>query len=155
MQRVLILLGLLAVLAVTSGCAPESGSSGEYYLPEGSAGNGQKAFVSLECTACHRVQGHDLPAPQTNGPMMVILGGGVTKVRTYGELVTSIINPSHRLARGFPTEEVSEDEQSRMTVYNELMTVQQLIDLVAFLQAEYDIIPRPGYRYPVYTYKED
>ena len=81
-----------------------------------------------------------LPAAQETGPVRVELGGQVTKVRTYGELVTSIINPSHRLAWGQPREQVSQDGESLMRVYNEVMTVQQLIDLVALLQSRYEVV---------------
>jgi len=40
-----------------------------------------------------------------------------------------------------------------MTIYNDVLTVTQLTDLVAFLQAHYEQADRPGYRYPAYTYK--
>jgi hypothetical protein len=66
-------------------------------------------------------------------------------VKTYGDLVTSIVNPSHRLARGYPREEVSTDGVSLMSwvFLNEVITVQQLIDIVAFLQDEYEFVPPP------------
>lgn len=153
MQRVLMLLGSATILAVVSGCNMVATSSQGFNLPDGDAGNGQEIFVNLECTACHKVRGLDLPAPQIEGPVMVMLGGGVTRVKSYGELVTSIINPSHRLARRHPAGKVSQEGQSLMTPYNDVMTVTQLIDLVAFLQAQYDVVPRPGYRYRVYKYQ--
>jgi L-cysteine S-thiosulfotransferase len=153
MHRVLNLWAGTALLAVVTGCNMAATSSQAFNLPEGDAGNGRNAFVSLECTACHKVRDLDLPAPQTQGPVMVVLGGGVTRVKSYGELVTSIINPSHRLARGFPADDTGRGGESPMAVYNDVMTVTQLIDLVAFLQSQYDVVPRPGYRYPVYKYQ--
>ena len=77
------------------------------------------------------------------------LGGPVTRVRTYGELVTAIINPSHKLADGYPAELVSEDGKSKMYVYNGFMTVQELTDIVMFLQPHYDVVP-PEFHYRVY-----
>ncbi len=77
---------------------------------------------------------------------MIVLGGGVTRVKSYGELIASIINPSHRLAGRYPKGDVSEEGQSLMTPYNDVMTVTQLIDFVAFLLAQYDVVKRPGYR---------
>lgn len=148
-----MLLGLAIMLAIVSGCDMVATSSRSFNLPHGDAGNGQEAFVTLECTACHRVRDLDLPAPQTEGPVMVVRGSGVTRVKSYGELITSIVNPSHRLARRYPKGEVSQEGQSLMTPYNDVMTVTQLIDLVAFLQARYAVVPRPGYRYPVYKYQ--
>ena len=151
MQRIYLLTSAI-VLSTVSACDLATDSSKDFSLPEGNADAGQSAFVSLECTACHSVRGLDLPAPQAEGPVKVVLGGRVSRVKSYGELVTSIINPSHRLARRYRADEVSQEGQSLMTVYNDVMTVTQLIDLVAFLQAQYDEIERPGYRYPVYSY---
>jgi len=81
--------------------------------------------------------------PLGTGEPLVTLGGQVTRVRTYGELVTSIINPSHRLAPGYPIEDISRVGESLMALayLNEVMTVQQLVDLVAFLQTRYEVIP--------------
>jgi hypothetical protein len=67
-------------------------------------------------------------------------------VKTYGSLVTSIINPSHDLARGYPTDEITAGGQSVMSLakLNKVVTVQQLIDLVAFLQVVYELRPPPS-----------
>ena len=86
------------------------------------------------------------------GPVSVTLGGEVTKVKTYGELVTSIINPSHKLAERYPEEEVSIEGESLMPVINDVLTVQQLIDLVSFLQAQYEVTPPEHYPYALYAY---
>jgi len=133
-----------AILVVCAGvlmaCDPSPQSALGFRLPAGDPNAGQVAFLELQCTACHQIAGLDLPAAQEPGPVLVELGGQVTKVRTYGELVTSIINPSHRLAWGYPQEQVSQDGESLMRVYSEIMTVQQLIDLVAFLQSHYEVV---------------
>jgi hypothetical protein len=66
-------------------------------------------------------------------------------VKTYGELVTSIINPSHVLAPGYPKELITKDNRSAMADFNDKMTVHQLIDLVAFLQSRYELVlPEPA-----------
>jgi sulfur-oxidizing protein SoxX len=71
--------------------------------------------------------------------------GGQTSRTTYGDLVTSIANPSHRIARGYPPETVTVDGVPLMSLIylNDVMTVQQLVDVVAFLQASYDVAPPP------------
>ena len=51
------------------------------------------------------------------------------------DLVNSIVNPSHRLEPDFQKELVSAGKYSRMGDYNESMTLQQLSDLVAFLES--------------------
>ena len=77
------------------------------------------------------------------------LGGEVSKVKTYGDLLTSIINPSHKLAKGYPLDAVSDDGESKMYRYNDYMTVQELIDIVMFLQPHYEIVI-PYSAYPAY-----
>ena len=133
-------LALLACAGGLAACDPSPQSALGFRLPEGDADAGRTAFVSLQCNACHEISGLDLPTAQEAGPVRVELGGDVTKVRTYGELVTSIINPSHRLAWGYPEEHISAQGESLMRVSNEVMTVQQLIDLVAFLQSHYQVV---------------
>ena len=70
-------------------------------------------------------------------------------MKTYGELVTAIVNPSHKLADGYEKDQVSENGVSNMYLYNEYMTVQELTDLVRFLQPRYDVAP-PRYQYRIY-----
>jgi len=61
---------------------------------------------------------------------------------TDGRFVTSIINPSHKLAPGYPKERIVSGGISRMADYNDVMTVRQLVDLVAFLHSRYEFVPR-------------
>lgn len=70
---------------------------------------------------------------------MIALGGDTTYVRTYGDLVTSIINPSHRFAAGYSAAETRVDGSSKMRIYNDELTVTELADLVAFLQQHYKL----------------
>lgn len=121
-----------------------------FSLPQGSAMNGREAFVYLHCHECHTVVDEVFPPVVNADPPFVELGGQVTRVKTYGELVTAIINPSHKLAPGYALETVSNDgETSKMPVYNGYMTVQELIDIVAFLQPHYDVFV-PAFEYRVY-----
>ena len=135
-----ILLGVVFWLAV-SGCAPPEKSAAGFRLPDGDVEAGKKAFVELKCNACHRVEGMDFGEPVADPPVPVTLGGPTPYVKSDGELVTSIINPSHRLARGFPKEEITSGSGSRMADYSDVMTVRQLIDLVAFLHTVYEVVP--------------
>ena len=91
------------------------------------------------------------PPPAEPGPVLITLGGPVARVKTYGQLVSSVINPSHKISRRFADQQVSKDGESIMRVYNETMTVQQLIDLVAFLQQQYKV-KLPQYSYYSYRY---
>jgi hypothetical protein len=143
-MRLCVTLTLVVCLA---GC----GSDGnEFTLPPGDAERGQAAFIKFRCYDCHRVHGVDLPPGEEPGQVVVELGGEVERLRDYGDLVTAIVNPSHRLAKGYAESTVADEGKSRMTVYNDVMTVSQLIDIVAFLQAHYELRPYEPTPYPDY-----
>ena len=108
-----------------------------------------RQFVELGCNTCHSVAGHVEHAPLEQGALHVELGGTVSRVKTYADLVTSIINPSHKLSRGTNSMTMTESGESRMPIYNEVMTVQQLVDLTAFLETTYEVWVPP---YNVYQY---
>lgn len=116
-----------------------------FAFPEGNIEAGKTTFVVLACTECHKVS--DIDWTGTDDGLKIHLGGEVPSLKSYGELVTSIINPSHKIARSYKYETATADGQSKMRNYNEVMTVQQLIDVVTFLQPEYKIrTPRTNYR---------
>ena len=110
--------------------------------------------MELQCNACHTIPGLELEAAAQAGPVSVVLGGPVPRVKTYGDLVSSVINPSHKLTRYYADGEIVKDGESPMLVYNETMTVQQLIDLVAFVQSSYTLTPYKHTPYPVYWVPE-
>jgi hypothetical protein len=140
---------VLITVAVFAGCASQDQG---FTLPAGNAEQGQAAFVKFRCFDCHEVHGVDLPPGEASNQVIVKLGGEVNREKSYAELVTGIINPSHRLASGYDASLVSEEGKSRMTVYNDVMTVTQLIDIVAFLQEHYELRPYEPTAYPEYTY---
>ena len=149
MKKPLVAAMLASLMCV--GCAPDPKSGKGFTLPEGDVQRGQETFAQLQCQACHTVSGVTFETLETQpGEKMVALGGAQTRVQTYGELVTSIINPSHRFARGYPVEEVASDGESKMRKYNDEMTVQQLIDLVTFLESHYFVKKYDPTHYPPY-----
>ena len=143
----------LCVLICLSACDRDNRRHVDINLPEGDAAKGKIHFVSLGCVSCHSVVGAELPEPPEEGPGRVLLGGHTGLSMSYGQLVTSIVNPSHRLSPRHPRNRVSHEGESLMTLYNDVLTVTQLTDLVAFLQAHYKQAARPGYDYPAHTYK--
>jgi L-cysteine S-thiosulfotransferase len=143
-MRLCATIGLTTCLA---GCAADDG---QFTLPTGDAERGQEAFVKFRCFDCHLVHSVNLPPGEEPGQVMVELGGQVDRLRDYGDLVTAIINPSHRLAMGYSENMVANDGKSRMTVYNDVMTVSQLIDIVTFLQSHYELRPYEPTPYPDY-----
>ena len=129
------------------GCTDAEKSAQGFRLPDGDVNAGERAFLDLKCHSCHRVEGMEFPDPVADPEVPVVLGGDTHYIRSDGELVSSIINPSHRLAKGFPlapgypSEQISAGGGSRMADYSDVMTVRQLVDLVAFLHTRYALVP--------------
>jgi len=98
------------------------------------------AFTEMKCHRCHTVAGESLPDFDEPSKLSIHLGGEVRKVKTYGQLVTSIINPQHVVSKEY-LETLKGDEQegavSPMPKMNDSMTVSQLTDIVEFLNASY------------------
>lgn len=109
-----------------------------FRLPQGDVEKGKAAFVVLQCNNCHRVAGVDLAPPVSTVATNVTIGGEVSYIKSYGELVTCVINPSHEFATGFK-KSISADagSLSPMPEYNNVMTVRQMVDIVAFLRSTY------------------
>ncbi len=121
------------------GCELGPDSPAGFALPRGDVEAGRAAFVELRCHDCHSAAGVPQRDPEDTD-IHLPLGGKSTRVTTYASLLTSIINPSHRFSARLPRSVAMEEGDSRMPVYNELMTVQELIDLVAYLQPQYEVI---------------
>jgi len=131
-----------AVLSLSLGLVGCENQSQGFVLPPGDVEKGKTAFVDLGCGACHVLQGVFKKLPPEEGgdeAIEVVLGGPVSRVKTYGDLVTSIINPSHRLSRGTGADTVNPDGTSKMPYYNDVMSVQELVDLTTLLQTTYSL----------------
>ena len=141
-----IFLGMLLLIA----CQRESRG---FVLPAGDITAGKQLFVSMYCNDCHTIG--DIarsPEGESGGAPMIPLGGEVTTMKAYGELVTSVINPSHKISqRNLAGQQLTDEEgASKMEArcYNDVMSVQELIDVVAFLQSEYKlVVPTNTYPY--------
>ncbi len=145
------MLAMLLPIVFLAGCASKDEG---FTLPAGDAERGQRAFVDFRCFDCHDVHNVELP-PRTESEKTIIkLGGEVTRVKTYGDLVTGIINPSHRLAKSYTPSESAQDGKSPMKVYNDVMIVAQLVDIATFLQEHYKLRPYEPTRYPTYHYPD-
>ena len=137
---------IISLAPFLAGC---EGQSRGFALPQGDKEAGAATFVLLNCNHCHSISGAIEKLPDGDANISYELGGEVTRIRTYGDLVTSIINPSHKLSR-VNAEYVTEEGQSRMRRYNDFMTVQELVDLTAYLESTYQLVPPPYTVYHVY-----
>jgi len=145
-MKKLNLIVLLACVLFLVAC-DMSGQSKGFTLPEGDARSGKIVFRSMQCTDCHTVNGVEFALDEFEPIMALQLGGTMREVYTYGELTTSIINPSHKISARFPRDELTNNGLSKMPTYNEILTVAELIDLVAFLEQHYELEPYVATRY--------
>ena len=134
---------LTATLLLSAGCQVY-----EFSLPEGDAKTGAALFTSFQCITCHSVEGVEDDGIERT--INVKLGGEKSRIYTYEELLTSIINPSHKLAKGYNKKEISIGGKSKMRNYNDVMSVSELIDIVTYLETKYSLKPIGRTHYPDY-----
>lgn len=128
----------LAVMALAACGGPSSGRG--FSLPAGNLEQGATTFVELGCNSCHTIVGQEDTQESVEAvEMSVPLGGKVFRISSHGELVTGIINPSHRISKSYLGDVVNEDGSSRMVAINDVMSVTQLVDLVEYLQSHYEL----------------
>jgi len=126
---------MCCLVMVCLGCEVGAKSGAGLRLPNGDIEKGRQAFEELGCVECHRV---GVRSPSQGGDL-IVLGGKVAHIETHGELVTSITNPSHGISRRYPVEDVMEGNRSKMPDFNTRMTVEELIDVTAYLQSKYEL----------------
>lgn len=90
---------------------------------------GRAVFVRLECYGCHEVKGEKFAAPDPGkvGPELLAMASA----HPPEYFAEAIINPNAVIEKGRGYE--AADGSSKMPSYNEDITVQELLDLVAYL----------------------
>jgi hypothetical protein len=141
LKRVQILT-MLAAAVLVGGCANTSGFTGP--IEQADIDEGRQAFIDHRCHQCHSIAGMSLPVLAGASPPMLELGGEIIAVKSYDELMTSIINPNHVISERYREQlrlDASVPVESPMpTQHIERMSVRQLIDLMAFLDSRYILI---------------
>ncbi len=139
----LVVFGLLVIavgIGVWAQQAPEHGGHGtpegwKFMWPAGNAAAGQEVFVKLECYSCHEVRGERFPRPDPKaepgkvGPEL----SAMASLHPPEYFAEAIINPSVVIEEGKGYR--APDGKSKMPSYNDLVTIQEVIDLVAYLKA--------------------
>jgi mono/diheme cytochrome c family protein len=105
----------------------------KFLMPRGDAAKGRDVFVSMECFACHAVRGEDFPksSKRDQGPGPDLTGMGSHHPAEY--FAESIVNPNRVIIQGAGY--TGSDGLSKMPGYGDTMTVQQLVDVVAYLRS--------------------
>ena len=99
--------------------------------PKGDPAKGRAVFQKLECYSCHEVRGERFPAPTEAGragPELSMMAA----LHPPEYFAESIINPGAVIERdrGY----AAPDGSSKMPSYAEALTIQETIDLVAYLR---------------------
>jgi L-cysteine S-thiosulfotransferase len=139
-SKVLQAIALCFSVLLVGGCSSLS-TPFAYPIDLGNIDAGKQAFIDQQCQRCHSVSGVILPELAGASPPLLQLGGPTSRVRTYAELFTSVVNPNHVISDVYRDQLMLE---GRVPVNSPMptpdldnMTVRQLIDLLAFLDAQY------------------
>lgn len=133
----LILMSVVPLILFLFGCQPQPAAHESLQLPQGDVQKGKAAFVELQCSVCHAVagwKGEPLPRPTIKPAVPVVLGTETTRP-TRMQRINSIISPSHKIAETQWPERTASGALSRMGDYNDVLTLRQLADIVAFLES--------------------
>ncbi|MFT4585098.1 MAG: sulfur-oxidizing protein SoxX [Gammaproteobacteria bacterium] len=133
---------------VLSACSNDVEPVKGFVLPEGNVERGKQVFATIGCRSCHIVTNEEFPPLESEPVLAIELGGKTYRVKGYGELLTSIVNPQHVVSPTYrrtldPAER--KDAKSPMPEFNDVMNVTQLIDLTTFLHSRYELLS-PQYR---------
>jgi sulfur-oxidizing protein SoxX len=132
---------LAAAATLGTACVAMHKSSAGFHLPDGDPRTGRQVFADMRCHACHQVPGEEFPPPVADPPVNVALGGVVPYPRADGELMTAIVDPSHRIVTRDLRHRVRDERLSRMGDLRDHMTVAEMVDLVAYLHSLYHVQP--------------
>ena len=154
--RFLLLSVLLpGFVALVSGCADDKDEAlvaSGFVLPQGNTDRGLAVFLEKGCRSCHEIAGLELPPHDGETALEIKLGGKRARIKNYGELLTSVVNPNHVLSSEYRAQlkkagVISDD--SPMPSFNDQLSVTELIDLVQFLHSRYEelVSEYRGYRY--------
>ena len=129
---VLVLSLTLAAMssAASTPAAPKVPQGWKFSFPDGDANAGKTVFVNMKCYSCHAIEvpGEKLPPSRSKGAGPDLKGYS-TLPNEY--LAEAIIKPHTVVAApGY----VVKEGRAAMGEYNHFLTVQELIDLVAFLK---------------------
>ena len=115
----------------------------KFTLPKGNPTKGRAVFVKLQCYVCHEVKGQTFPGAK--GPASI--GPELSEMAAHHEaefFAEAIVNPNALIDE---PQWRAPDGTSRMPSFNDLLTVQELVDLVAFLKSLTPPAPGGGHRH--------
>ena len=116
--------------AASAPATPKVPQGWKFTFPDGDAKAGKTVFLNMKCYSCHAIEipGEKLPPSRSKGAGPALTGYAALPKEYLAE---SIIKPHTIVAApGYTVKE----GRAAMGEYNHFLTVQELIDLVAFLK---------------------
>ena len=116
--------------AAAAPATPKVPQGWKFTFPDGDAKAGKTVFLNMKCYSCHAIEipGEKLPPSRSKGAGPALTGYSALPKEYLAE---SIIKPHTIVAA--PSYSVKEG-RAAMGEYNHFLSVQELIDLVAFLK---------------------
>ena len=136
-------LSLGALLALAGGLtlfAQDPGASPKSVFPTGKAEAGKVVFVEKGCHQCHSAGSTKLPAVELEQRLVIELGGDVHTPWTRDDYARAIMDPNHLVSEDYKIAMIRlgdhfKAENSPMPTFAEVLRVNELIDLVTFLDS--------------------
>lgn len=129
---VLVIATASLIGAAAAPAPPKVPQGWNFSLPEGDAKAGKTVFLNMKCYSCHTIEipGEKLPPSRSKGAGPALTGYAALPKEYLAESIikphTIVAAPGYALKEGRAT----------MGEYNHLLSVQELIDIVAFLKHE-------------------
>jgi mono/diheme cytochrome c family protein len=130
----LMLVGSLFLAGMSWGAsapaAPKVPQGWRFTFPDGDANAGKTVFLNMKCYSCHAIEipGDKLPPSRSKGAGPALTGYSALPNEYLAESIikphTIVAAPGYTVKQG----------RAAMGEYNHFLTVQELIDLVAFLK---------------------
>ncbi len=130
MMRIPLFVAVAVLFIWQASC--QTDASKALALPAGQADDGREAFVRLQCNRCHSTPDIAWIGVELEGDVHVKITAA-SKPASREELITSITNPSYKISKRHILAMTTKDWESRMLPYAEVMTVQELCDIIAYL----------------------
>lgn len=103
-----------------------------FTIPSGDPAKGKEVFTELECYSCHIVEAQGFPDKATDKEGPQLTGMGSHHPAEY--FAQAILDPNAVLLDDVP-DWIGADGRSKMPSYNDSLTLEEWVDLVAYLKS--------------------
>ena len=113
----------------------------QFAIPPGDHHAGRQVFIDFECFKCHEVVGEEFPAPKAEQGDVGSALSGMGAMHSAEYFAEVMIDPNASVAWRIKHHKAEKkgylgpDGTSKMPSYNDTMTIQQLIDVVAYMKS--------------------